>query len=125
MTEPLTDAELAAMQGRVDAATFGPWKLILHGNEQYPFPFSLHTADDAVWITRGGTVSSLASARFIAHARADVPRLLAEIAALREGLQRIKEKDTRWWIYGKGTRSPEYGPCAEIARALLPKETKP
>lgn len=44
------------------------WKLILHGNETYPFPLSIHTDDDAEWIARDGTVSSLDHARLIAAA---------------------------------------------------------
>lgn len=44
------------------------WKLILHGNEQYPFPLSIVTEDGTHWITRDGTVSSLARARLIVRA---------------------------------------------------------
>lgn len=43
-----------------------PWKLILHGNEQYPYPLSIHSQDGSEWITRDGTVSSLDHARLIA-----------------------------------------------------------
>ena len=50
--------------------TPGPWKLIWHGNEKYPFPLSLHTADDTCWVARDGTVSSEANARLIASAPA-------------------------------------------------------
>lgn len=46
--------------------TPGPWKAILHGNETYPFPLSIHTADDANWIARDGTTSSIANACLIA-----------------------------------------------------------
>ncbi len=45
-----------------------PWKLILHGNEKYPFPLSIHTTDDAEWIARDGTVSSLDHAKLIVAA---------------------------------------------------------
>ena len=48
--------------------TKGPWKLILHGNEVYPFPLSVHAEDDANWIARDGTTSSIANARLIAAA---------------------------------------------------------
>lgn len=56
-----------------------PWKLILHGNEVYPYPLSIHTANDEKWITRDGTVSSLANAHLIAAA----PDLLIALAAIR------------------------------------------
>ena len=55
--------------------TPGPWKLIWHGNEIYPFPLSVHTEDDDCWIARDGTVSSEANARLIAAA----PDLLAAL----------------------------------------------
>lgn len=48
--------------------TKGPWKLIRHGNETYPFPLSVHSEDDAFWIARDGTVSSEANAHLITAA---------------------------------------------------------
>lgn len=48
--------------------TPGPWKLILWGNEAYPFPLSIHAEDDSVWIARDGHISSLANAQLIAAA---------------------------------------------------------
>ena len=48
--------------------TEGPWTLFWHGNETYPYPLSVHTADGAAWIARDGTVSSKASAQLIAAA---------------------------------------------------------
>ena len=55
--------------------TPGPWKLILHGNEVYPFPLSINTADDKRWITRDGTVAYLEDARLIAAA----PEMIADL----------------------------------------------
>lgn len=50
----------------MSTGSFGePWKVILHGNERYPFPLSIHTADDACWIARDGTVSSTGAAHRI------------------------------------------------------------
>lgn len=58
--------------------TPGPWRVIWHGNEKYPYPLSVHTADGAYWITRDGTVSSVANAKLIAAA----PDMLAALKAL-------------------------------------------
>ena len=60
--------------------TPGPWKAILHGDEEFPFPLSIHTADGAHWIARGGTTSSLANAHLIAAAP-DLLEALREMMA--------------------------------------------
>ena len=52
----------------MSAHTRGPWKLIWHGNETYPFPLTILTADDEKWKARDGTVSSDANAHLIAAA---------------------------------------------------------
>ena len=89
---------------KYDGHTPGPWKLIWWGNEEYPYPLSVHSGDDTLWIARDGTVSSHANARLIA----DAPTLLAQrdeaVALLkkhfgwegeqflgREGLRRLHE----------------------------------
>lgn len=60
------------------AHTLKPWNLIWHGNEQYPFPLSIHSEDGEEWIARDGTVSSEAYARLIAAA----PELLAALKGI-------------------------------------------
>ena len=62
--------------------TPGPWTLIWHGNETYPFPLSVHTEDHSCWIARDGTTSSEANARLIAAA----PETAAERDRLRQNL---------------------------------------
>lgn len=52
--------------------TPGPWKLILHGDEKYPFPLSVNTENDEFWIARDGHVARLSDAHLIAA----VPDLL-------------------------------------------------
>lgn len=79
----LTEAELAAIQARCDAATPGPWKLgynrtsVLAPNGYFITEYD--TADD------GATED----AAFISAAREDVPKLLA---ALREA------RDLAFWV---------------------------
>ena len=48
--------------------TPGPWALIWHGNEKYPYPLSVHTSDGNLWVTLDGQVSSEANARLMAAA---------------------------------------------------------
>lgn len=65
--------------------TPGPWKLMWRGNEKYPYPFSINTADNRKWITRDGTVSSKANAHLIAAA----PDLYAVLEALATEVESI------------------------------------
>lgn len=90
--EPMTDEEIAAIRARAEAATPGPWE----------------TDDVESWyvykVERGSGVATevaeflsrmlrQSDAAFVAHARQDVPDLLAEIERLRGLLQR--EHDAR------------------------------
>jgi hypothetical protein len=72
--------------------TPGPWKLIWHGTEKYPFPLSVHTEDDASWVARDGTVSSAANAALISAAPA-LYEALESIVALNAGGPHISAKD--------------------------------
>lgn len=85
----ITDEELAAMQARVEATTPGPWRSSFEGRD--------HFSGDSVIVTReqeieiyisaddyaGGGGHFCADLDFIAHARQDVPRLIAEVQRLR------------------------------------------
>lgn len=61
--------------------TPGPWKAIIHGNEQYPYPLDIVSEDDSCWIARDGTASSLENARLLAAAP-DLLRALEGMLAL-------------------------------------------
>lgn len=78
MTDPLTDAYLDAIEQRAHAATEGPWEASAHDHYLVICP------DCGV---RGGY--ERADAEFIAHARSDVPALLAEVRRLRAMEQRV------------------------------------
>ncbi|PAX88893.1 hypothetical protein CLM85_06330 [Streptomyces albidoflavus] len=88
--EPLSPEYLAWIAARAEAATAGPWCTdgaeIYQGDEYVSYAFWVGEtcrADEA----DGGTVD----AAFIAHARTDVPALLAEIERLRAELAKVRE----------------------------------
>ncbi|MFD6240573.1 hypothetical protein ACFWFV_13775 [Streptomyces diastaticus] len=85
MTTPLSPEYLAEIAARIKAATAGPWctdGAEIYQGDEYSW--------DAFWVGEtcradeadGGTVD----AAFIAHARTDVPALLAEVERLRAEL---------------------------------------
>jgi len=80
---PLTDVELAEIEARANAATPGPWELCqseTHCHVVYPDDTHVGGVDGEHWWP--------ADAEFVAHARTDIPRLLAEVRALRKELAR-------------------------------------
>ena len=82
MTE-LTDDDLTAIKARVEAATPGPWTSFIEGRD--------HTSGSSFIRTRGEDIeltgATAADQDFIAHARQDVPRLMAEVDRLRLALR--------------------------------------
>jgi hypothetical protein len=94
-SSPLTEQQLDDIDARQQAATEGPWCTdsweIYQGTEYLP--------GISQWIgeTCRGTSSpeqDRADAEFVAHARTDVPALLAEIRRLREAMDQIRHLHT-------------------------------
>ncbi|MFE1205681.1 hypothetical protein ACFW5V_28755 [Streptomyces sp. NPDC058762] len=89
-SQPLTEQQLAAIQARADAATPGPWGTYRGLNARYTVQARPRTTrngmendgDIATLPTDRTDADSYANARFLAHAREDVPALLAEIQRL-------------------------------------------
>ena len=77
----MTDAELAAIESRANAATAGPWELAGCCISKWT-----DAGDPEMRIYDEGGHSQ-ADAAFIAAAREDVPKLLAEVRRLREELK--------------------------------------
>lgn len=75
--ERLTPAQLEAIRERVEKATAGPW--------EYNAKIDSITAEDdyGSFIIADDT-ETVVDAEFIAHAREDIPKLLAEIERLRK-----------------------------------------
>lgn len=77
--------DLEAIRARVTAATRGPWHAEYFGKRGYPQRIG---TDDATVVaeTFDGGGGPAANAEFIAHARQDIPALLAEVQRLRDAL---------------------------------------
>ncbi len=78
----LSDEELAAMQARADAATPAPWMARFGGQRQNVFVSN----KEVILFDVGHLAPSTPDMEFIAAARSDVPRLLAEVRRLRAAL---------------------------------------
>lgn len=85
---PLTDEELAAMKARADAATPGPWRT-WRGDvgDRYEVIISQllgSNGREVMHLSGGFGHPNADDTAFIAHARDDVPRLIAEVERLRQ-----------------------------------------
>ena len=81
----MTTEELAEIAGRADAATAGPWRSFVEGRDHRSGSDFIRTGEGEA---RGADIelsgATVADQDFIASARRDVPRLVAEIRRLRE-----------------------------------------
>lgn len=77
--ERMTDEELAQIKERAEKATEGPWKCADTTDGAW-------LLDDADLIV-AGTFGREEDASFTAHAREDIPKLIAEVERLRERLE--------------------------------------
>ena len=75
----LDDTELETIRRRCEQATPGPWTSFVEGREQMSGSDFIMTNGDDIYLSGATT----ADQDFIAHARQDIPRLLAEIARLK------------------------------------------
>ncbi|BAL77316.1 hypothetical protein [Bradyrhizobium cosmicum] len=76
---PLTEEDIEAIKSRRDQATPGPWKSFIEAREKTSGSDFIQTEGEDIYLT-GATG---ADQDFIAHARQDIPRLIAEIERLR------------------------------------------
>ncbi|SCB30862.1 hypothetical protein GA0061099_1004527 [Bradyrhizobium yuanmingense] len=79
MNDPLTADEIEAIKARCEQATAGPWKSFIETRENISGSDFIQTEGEDIYLT-GATE---ADQDFIAHARQDIPRLIAEIERLR------------------------------------------
>lgn len=95
----MTDDQLRAIEARADAATPGPWvadsniygkgKLVCCRNGS--LPKGDRVAEVLELLAGLDSDSAIANALFIAHARADIPALVAEVRRLREQVDALAE----------------------------------
>lgn len=91
--------ELAVIKERADKATEGPWMHSPYYEEDYGEVTSIKGVDVAEYLT-------IEDAQFIAHAREDVPKLVAEVERLRSVVWRISDycdmsvEETRAYLDG-------------------------
>jgi hypothetical protein len=80
--------DLTAIRKRAEAATEGPWEVNTADSE-----FAIYfDGDNMAMIEYGSIIDGFSNAEFIAHARQDVPALIAEVERLRAENNRIKEE---------------------------------
>jgi hypothetical protein len=82
----LTEEEIEKIKIRCEQATPGPWKSYVEGREQMSGSHFIMTQQEDIYLTGATT----ADQDFIAHARQDVPRLVAEIERLRIEIKEIR-----------------------------------
>jgi hypothetical protein len=76
---PISEDEIAEMRARCNQATPGPWKSYIEGREEMSGSDFIMTGAEDIYLT-GATK---ADQDFIACARQDVPRLIADVERLR------------------------------------------
>lgn len=86
--DEISTEELAAMKARVEATTPGPWTSFFEGRDHWGGDSFIQTGTQDIYIRAedyvGGGGHFRADQDFIAHARQDIPRLIAEIERLRK-----------------------------------------
>ncbi len=91
----MSDLDLPAIAARTDAATPGPW------SSTATYPHLVMQPDDDGWMISFNLAGKMVEdAAFVAHAREDVPALLAEVQRLRAELIHFR---TEWTVEGDST----------------------
>lgn len=99
----MTEEQLREIEARHEAATPGPWRHTFKDCLYYMSSEFIDREDDPIGV--GLITSDInqhnaelyatdADMEFIAHARADIPALLAEVRRLRE--EQLRKTDCRW-----------------------------
>jgi hypothetical protein len=76
----LSDDDLEEIKKRCQEATPGPWKSYVEGREEMSGSDFIMTEGEDIYLTG----AAVADQDFIAHARQDIPKLVAEVERLRK-----------------------------------------
>ncbi|RTE91464.1 hypothetical protein [Bradyrhizobium sp. LVM 105] len=76
---PLIGDEIEAIKARCEQATSGPWRSFIEKRDKFSGSDFIRTGGEDIYLS-GATIADY---DFIAHARQDIPRLIAEIERLR------------------------------------------
>lgn len=118
----MSDLDLAAIRQRVEKATEGPWDYYV-----LPQPVGINRATlhsehgprETFWTVdlppEIGAAGTESDAEFIAHAREDIPALLAEVERLRAKLKQLSTLPT---VEAKGPNDTDVGRFLIAARNL-------
>lgn len=80
--------QLQAIKDRAEKATLGPWDFergIKERGDRRPAVIEYFDYDYGEWFIHGD-ISNLNDAEFIAHAREDIPKLVAEVERLKSAI---------------------------------------
>jgi len=110
----VTDLDLDAIRARYDVANPGPWTVV---PAPMPGEYVIQDGPEVVATTHG-LYAAEANAEFIAHARVDVPALLAEVERLRTRIhEAVDETQRRYAKYQR--RCDEFDLWSNWARETL------
>ncbi len=95
---PLTDEEMDLVRRRAQFAEGTRWRCIKYRDIDKRIQIAPNDEPHALaWVDNDDTQHGSANARFIAHARTDIPRLLAEIDRLKAMVADVKAKKGGLW----------------------------
>lgn len=138
----LTPTQLAEIEARADAATKGPWIAAAHGSGVVGWPvvassgrsvcainYVHHSAiDPAVPGDKAFNAESKRNAAFLAHARQDIPALIAHARALEAENERLRAPSTAsadaWNVFLSEHRDAPEFVAVKIAEAIEALECK-
>ena len=106
---------LDKIEARADAATKGPWVCVLNGDESEV----TYANAPITWDDHGGEVFTEGDAEFIAHARTDVPALVAALKKVLELHQPVTD-GMGFTEDGYGGISPACSSCGTSDEYAVP-----
>lgn len=126
----MTPDELGAIKARADAATPGPWETLVAGTGirgGVPYAWLGPVKGDRVMpVLERQNAGTVADAEFAAHARTDVPALVAEVERLWEALGQtehvISFTEDGWAIEHLVACRPDMTSCGLHQAAMVARE---